>query len=168
MRGMGYNAPGARQGRAVARDARGRGAEAADAGGRGGRGGRVRGEGGHWARSHCLFVLPNHPRYTRLANIFGTSFSEPTMRPNPRWTSAGWSPRSASSWSPRSPSSAAAWRRSGTRCLSLVARTNTSRCIERVLTPCTRAGSVRGGRGRARVSEESGLQAHGLRGGGEL
>jgi hypothetical protein len=35
------------------------------------------------ARSHCRFVLPTHPLYTRINTIFGASFSETTMRPNP-------------------------------------------------------------------------------------
>jgi hypothetical protein len=36
------------------------------------------------ARSHCRFVLHTHPLYTITTNMFGTSFSEGTMRPNPR------------------------------------------------------------------------------------
>ena len=36
------------------------------------------------APSHFRFVLPTHPLYTIIANIFGTSFSKMTMRPNPR------------------------------------------------------------------------------------
>jgi hypothetical protein len=38
-----------------------------------------------------------HPFYTRFANIFGTSFSETTMRPNLRWTSA---PACCGRWRP--------------------------------------------------------------------
>ena len=50
----------------------------------------VRGTGYAWARSHCRFVPPTHPRYTRITNIFGTSFSETTMRPNPSYAPDTW------------------------------------------------------------------------------
>ena len=37
------------------------------------------------ARSHCRFIPPLiHPLHTRFTDIFGTSVSEATMRPNPR------------------------------------------------------------------------------------
>jgi hypothetical protein len=42
------------------------------------------GAGDDRARSHCRFAPPTHPVHTRITNIFGTSFSETTMRPNPR------------------------------------------------------------------------------------
>ena len=38
-----------------------------------------------------LLRAPAHPLHARIANIFGTSLSEATVRPNPRWSCSGWS-----------------------------------------------------------------------------
>jgi hypothetical protein len=53
------------------------------------------------ALQHLLIVALSlcntaHPRHTRFANIFGTSLSEATMRPNLRWRSARPSARAGS------------------------------------------------------------------------
>jgi hypothetical protein len=48
------------------------------------------------ARSHYRFARPTNPLYTRTTNIFGSSVSETTMRPNPTaasWRGFGWSGR---------------------------------------------------------------------------
>ena len=42
--------------------------------------------GCHWARSHSRFVITTRPLHTRITNIFDTSFSDTTMRPNLRRT----------------------------------------------------------------------------------
>jgi len=67
----------------------------------GGRPSALEGRGGARARSYCRFYSTAHPLYTIFANICGTSISEATMRPDPRWRSTASDSRSGGARSAR-------------------------------------------------------------------